>query len=184
MIFLVVCTFAWVLLAMMGFDRLTTISLDTSLARAILYVPPGLFAIVLWYGHFTGRLGSEELKKLSVDAPAAWVAAGLFLCPLIALLFFFLLKILLGSTAQHLDGTTAEYEVQVEKVRRPSSYKAACRVKLDTSAIPGLDAASFCVDSGNGESIGPSDLQPGETIHLVVKSTSLGIVATSVDRVR
>lgn len=184
MMFLVMCTFAWLLLAMAGFDRLTTISLDTSLARAILYVPPALFAIVLWFGLFTGRLGSEKLRKLRVDAPAAWVAAAIFLTPLIAFMFFFLLKILLGSTAQHLDGRTAEYEVQVEKVGRTSSYKAACRVELDTSAVPGLDAASFCVDSKNGKAIGPSDLQPGETIHLVVKSTSLGTVATRVDRVR
>ena len=184
LMFLVACTMAWFLLATMGFDRLTTISLNTPLARAILYVPPGLFAIVLWFGFLTGRLGSEKLKKLRVDAPVAWVAAGIFLTPLIAFMFFFLLKILLGSTAQHLDGRAAEYEVQVEKVGRTSSYKAACRVELDTSAVPGLEAASFCVDSKNGKAIGPSDLQPGEKIHLVVKSTSLGIVATSVRRVR
>ena len=175
---------AWFLLATMGFDRLTTISLNTPLARAILYVPPALFAIVLWFGHFTGRLGSEKLKKLRVDAPAAWVAAGIFLSPLIAFMFFFLLKILLGSTAQHLDGRTAAYEVQVEKVTRTSSSKKACLVEVETRAISGFDAASFCVDPRRGKAIGPADLQPAETIHLVVKSTSLGIVATSVSRIR
>jgi len=182
MIVWVVCTFAWLFAAQFGLHRMLTVEIDTTLGRAIILVPSVIFAFLCLHVVFTGQAYSEKLNRMKADHFVAWVPAALFVGLAPPLLCLFMLRVITGTVAEHLDGKRSEYDLEVEKVSRTHSYKAGCRIKVETRAVAGFDAASFCVVSRAGAAVGPADLQPAEKIRVVVKSTALGKVVESVRR--
>lgn len=183
MIFWLLCTFAWFFATQFGVHRMLTVELDTTLARAIIYAPSVLFAFLTLHVVITGQAYSEKLNRMKTDHFVAWVPAALVVGLLPAFLLFFMLRVITGTIAEHLDGQLSGYDVEVEQVTRTSSFKAGCLVEVETKAVEGFDSASFCVVSRAGAAVGPNDLQAAEKIHVVIKSTALGKVVESVRRV-
>ena len=177
---LAVGALVWCIELFAGFDRLTLIALDTPQARTIVYAPSAFLAFFTLHALFTGKAGSAKLKELKRERLALWfptvIVVGLF--PAAAC--FWLLQTLAGSAAQHLDGTSSEYSLELERVTRINGTRNQCLVEVTTREIPGFAAATFCAVTRHGEPIGPRSLQTGDKVLLVTKSTPLGTVATSV----
>jgi hypothetical protein len=173
----------WMVLPLIGIDRLTTVDNSTMLSVTISGVACGLGAIFGWRAWF--RPQNDNLvgarKRMKQDQRARWIAAGILSVLLPALILTYATDQFTAVAAQLLPGDVLRYSGTVTKIHHAIASRSLCRVVVSIELDNAHGNATFCLTIAGASVSDSISLAVGDAVILNEKRGAFGQAVESVE---
>lgn len=173
----------WMVLPLVGIDRLTTVDNFTMLSVAfccIACVLGAVFGSRAWFG-FRDDEPVGARRRMKRDQHGKWLAGGFLSVSLPALILTYTTYRFTEVAAQLLPGASLQYRGNITKVRRFVTARNPCRVAVSIELTNAQGDTTFCLTTAGFGAMDSISVAVGDPVILNEKRGLFGQAVMSVE---